>query len=498
MENHNSSNVFFGKEHSEDRQKKGQELSLNPKFDLDRFNNAEGGITKNDIQAEAKKLVQQSQEAINADRFPVDVFPLRIQNAINATNASLNYPIDFISASMLYAVSVATGNSHKVEIKKSWQESAVLYMAIVGRAGTNKSHPLSFAIQPIVEHDKKTYKDYEHKKQEFDYASSLTKKERDQQGIDDPIKPVWNKCLLSDFTPEALAEVHKFNRRGIGVYADELISWIKNLNRYNNGSEEQFWLSVFSGKPINIDRKSGDPVFIPSPFISVAGTIQNGVLNELAKNRTENGFLDRILFVVPDNVKKTCWSETDLDPLVLDNWHTVISNILNIEIEYDDTGNPKPKILKFTPEAKLVLFFWQKKNTDQCNEADDEVLSGIYSKLEIYASRLALILEMMRFACDGIPLESISLESIQGALKLVEYFKRSALKVNEIISNRNPRNILPEDKQALYKALPQSFKTSEGVEISTTLGMPERTFKNFIKDQNLFKNLKYGEYEKLF
>lgn len=472
-------------------------MKVQPKFDLDRFKNTQGGITSNDLKAEIVQLSQQAENAINADRFPVDVFPDKIQSAINATNASLNYPIDFISASMLYAVSVATGNSHKVEIKKSWQESAVLYMAIVGRAGTNKSHPLSFAIQPIVEHDKKTYKEYEDKRKEYDYASSLTKKEQDQQGIDDPIKPVWNKCLLSDFTPEALAEVHKFNRRGIGVYADELISWIKNLNRYNNGSEEQFWLSVFSGKPINIDRKSGEPVFIPSPFVSVAGTIQNGVLNELAKNRTENGFLDRILFVIPDNVKKNCWSETDLDPLVLDNWHTVIYNLLNIEVEYDDTGNPKPKILKFTPEAKRALFDWQKKNTDLCNDSEDEVLSGIYSKLEIYASRLALILEMMRFACDGIPLESISLESTQGALKLVEYFKISALKVNEIISNKNPKNMLPEDKQTLYKALPQSFKTSEGVEISESLGIPDRTFKRFIKNQDFFSNIKHGEYEKL-
>ena len=67
----------------------------------------------------------------------------------------------------------------------------------------------------------------------------------------------------------------------------------------------EFWLSVWSGKPINIDRKTGEPVFIPLPFISVCGTIQNGILNELAKDsRTQNGFIDRILFVMPDNLEK--------------------------------------------------------------------------------------------------------------------------------------------------------------------------------------------------
>ena len=67
---------------------------------------------------------------------------------------------------------------------------------------------------------------------------------------------------------EALAEVHKFNKRGIGVYADELAGWFKNFNRYNKGSEMEFWLSQWSSKPINIDRKTGEPVFIPYLYFS--------------------------------------------------------------------------------------------------------------------------------------------------------------------------------------------------------------------------------------
>ena len=116
--------------------------------------------------------------------------------------------------------------------------------------------------------------------------------------------PIWEQLLVTDFTPEALIEVHKFNKNGIGVYADELASWFKNFNRYNSGSEEQFWLSVWSGKPIRINRKTSEPIFISLPFISVIGTIQPAVLKELAKDRTENGFMDRILFVIPDDLKK--------------------------------------------------------------------------------------------------------------------------------------------------------------------------------------------------
>ena len=452
-----------------------------------------------DIKAEDEQLLKQGNEIQERkiNRFPVEVFPLPVQQIITATNENLNFPIDFIGASMLYAASVAVGNTHSVEVKKGFQQSAVLYIAIVARAGTTKSHPLSFAVQPIIEQDKRTYRQYEQQRQEYEQASRLSKKERQDQAIDEPIKPVWQKFLLSDFTPEALAEVHKFNKRGIGVYVDELAGWFKNFNRYNKGSEMEFWLSQWSGKPINIDRKTGEPVFIPLPFISVAGTIQKGILNELAKDsRTQNGFIDRILFVIPDKIQKEYWSETDLAPVVSENWERIVSNLLSLSVSNDDTLNPRPEVLKFTPEAKKILFEWQKANTDQSNKAESEALSGIFSKMDMYVLRLALILEMLRYACNESDKQAVSIEAVQGAVKLVEYFKNSAVKVNSILTNTSPLDKHPADKQALYKALPDTFTTETGLQIAEGLGVAERTFKYFLNEKELFIRISRGEYEK--
>lgn len=475
-------------------------MELKTNFEFDKYGiGVESNISPTEILKHANGTIQQGNEIQErkTNRFPVEVFPLPIQQIITATNENLNFPIDFIGASLLYAVSVAVGNTHSVEVKKGFQQSAVLYLAIVGRAGTTKSHPLSFALQPIVEQDKRTYRQYEQQRQEYEKAVSLSKKERKQQAIAEPIKPIWQKFLLSDFTPEALAEVHKFNKRGIGVYVDELAGWFKNFNRYNKGSEMEFWLSQWSGKPINIDRKTGEPVFIPLPFISVAGTIQKGILNELAKeSRTQNGFIDRILFVIPDNIQKEYWSETDLPPVVSENWESIISNLLNLSVTNDDTLNPSPKVLKFTPEAKKVLFEWQKVNTDQSNEAESEALSGIFSKMDMYVLRLALILEMMRYACNESDKQAVSIEAVHGAVKLVEYFKNSAVKVNSILSNASPLDKHPTDKQNLYKALPDTFTTETGLQIAEGLGVAERTFKYFLNEKELFTRISRGEYEK--
>ncbi|WZL89766.1 DUF3987 domain-containing protein [Salinimicrobium sp. 3283s] len=443
------------------------------------------------------KRVTAVEKEIKKNPFPVEVFPKAVQEIITATNRSLNYPTDFIGASMLYAVSVAVGNTHKIH-NGVFEQTAVLYLSIVGRAGTNKSHPLTFALKPIEERDKQRFKGYQELKQEYDLVSSLNKKEREAQGYDEPVQPIWEQHLITDFTPEALTDVHKFNKRGIGVYADELASWFKNFNRYNKGSEEQFWLSVWSGKPLRINRKTSEPIYIPEPFISVAGTIQPGVLNELAKDRTENGFLDRILFVIPDDLKKEYWSENQLDEVIIQNWNAVINNLLDLDLEQDENLNPKPTVLKFTPEAKQLLFEWQKTVTDLSNKADNEALSGIYAKFEQYALRLALNLELLRYACGESNKQAVTVEAVKGALKLVEYFKNSALKVHTILTNTSPVDKLPGDKKNLYNALPEEFTTSEGLELANDFGIAERTYKRLLANRELFNNHKRGEYEKRF
>jgi hypothetical protein len=77
--------------------------------------------------------------------------------------------------------------------------------------------------------------------------------------------------------------------------------------------------------------------------------------------------------------------------------------------------------------------------------------------MDMYVLRLALILEMMRYACNESDKQAISIEAVLGAIKLVEYFKSSAVKVNSILSNASPLDKHPADKQALYNALPDTF-----------------------------------------
>lgn len=433
---------------------------------------------------------------VKVKSFPVDAFPEVIQQIIIETNRCLNFPIDFIGASLLCTAGIAVGNTHKVQVKKTWYENPVMYLALVGKSGTTKSHPLSFALEPIYSHDRKSYKDYLEQKSEYDYINSLSKKEKEETGIGEVEKPVLKKNLVSDITPESLAEVHKFNIRGIGLHADELASWVRNFDRYNNGSEEQFWLSTWSGKTITIDRKSSEPILIASPAISVVGTIQTGILKELSGNdKSQNGFIDRILFAYPGHFEKEYWSEEEVNELTIENWHKIISRILELPVPLDEAGNPRPEILSLNPEAKKLYVEWYNQNIDLSKTTEDEAKAGLFAKLSQYTLRFSLILELLYWSCGESERTAVGVKAISGAIELAEYFRSTALKVHEILSN--PLEQLPENKQKLYAALPETFTTAEGHQLAESFKISERTYKRFLKDKKFFRWLKQGNYLKL-
>ncbi|WP_300704537.1 DUF3987 domain-containing protein [Bacteroides sp.] len=436
------------------------------------------------------------------DSFPISVFPKPIREIISETKACLNYPTDYIASAICFTLSVGIGNNFVAKVKEGWDERAILYMAIIGRSGVNKSHPLSFAMQPLFELDMNSSVKYQKERKEYDrllFASRKEKGSKEEKEL--PVEPVLKKFIVSDITPERLITIHQDNKRGICLYVDELMSWLKNFNRYNSGSEEQFWLSVFSGKPIILDRQGNkSSAFIKHSFISVIGTIQKGLLKELAKGeRTENGFIDRILFVFPPNLKKEYWNECELSTHIAPLWESIIRKLTDIQCTTGENGELIPSKLAFSTEARSLLYKWQHMNTDLCNTESDDILVGVYSKLDIYIIRFSLILQLARWACDEAERMEIDQTSVEGAIAIVEYFRNSAKRVQEITNSSASLEQLPTDKSNLYNALPMEFTTGEGIKIAQKLNISADAFKRFLADKKgkLFENVSHGAYKKM-
>ncbi|SIQ98433.1 Primase C terminal 1 (PriCT-1) [Chryseobacterium sp. RU37D] len=486
-------------------------INITSEFDLPEFKSTihsayktnEFGIAHNDFEfwdVENEGEPSEGFQKTKKNPFPIEVFPEKIQNIITELKNTMTYPVDYTAASMMYAVSVAIGLSCKVKFKEGWVDSAILYMAIVGKAGTNKSHPLTFATEPLRKIDEEAYKKYLSEKAEYKFIEALTKKEKAAKQSELMEEPFWKQFLISDFTFEALVDVLSKNKNTIGVCVDELTTWFKDFNRYNNGSEEEKWLSAWSGKSITVNRKTAGNYLIPNPFISVIGTIQNSVLAELAKGRIGNGFLHRFLFAFPDDQDKEKWSKNHLDKKYIKEWENIIAKVLELH-------NNEGFILECSPEAENYLMDWQHQSTDYLNKIDDEILISIYNKLETYAVRLSLLMEVFYYACGESDLMGISLRSTEAAIKLVTYFSQTALKVHSVISkpdnSSDEKNdsatkiILTEVQQNVFNALPEEFQNKEAAKIALENGMSGSSFQRFVKDERLFTKIKHGIFRKI-
>ena len=420
--------------------------------------------------------------------FPIDVFPKIIQEVAYEAYNKFQFSLDYLGAGILAAISSSIGNSLKVNVKNGWNEKANLFTVIVGRPGDSKSHALNFCFRPI--HIKENLLFSEYSKLLIEYEDELKTDVKTKLR-----RPLLNKYLISDFTPEALILHHSNNKRGLYIYVDELNAWIKNFNRYNSSGEAETYLSLWSGTTISIDRASGKSLRIEDPFIGVIGSTQISVLKSFAKDgRSSNGFMDRLLFVYPDTQKTLKWNINKVDERILENYFSIISNLIETSIEQEE-----PLLVPIEESAKKYLFDWQN------NRPEDylfEYERSIEIKLQQYVIRFALILQSIHDTANESSINKIEIFAIKGGIKLFHYFYNNAIKVRQEIIKKAYIDTLTVLQKTILNELPNAFKTGEGLKIACKKindkpRISQRQFKTYLADRKLFKKVSHGNYEKL-
>ena len=224
---------------------------------------------------------------------------------------------------------------------------------------------------------------------------------------------------------------------------------------------------AWSGKPLSKNRASGEANRVKNPFISVGGTIQPKILYKLSKGDfMDNGFMDRILFCWPDNLKPNPISDYQIKEKSLSNYHQIINRLLS--------NTEQGVVIQFNPNARKEYIEWHNTiNLPAISEATD--LEGAFSKFNIYVARFALLLEGLKYGCGLSDLSCVTHDSVKGAIALAAYFKANTEKVYRKLFFGSPLDMLPEKDRHLFSVLPNQFQTSEFLEFASGLGIPKRT-----------------------
>ena len=82
--------------------------------------------------------------------FPLEVFPKPFQSYLMECHERLDSIIDYMGCSLLWTISLLTGNLFSIKVKNGWYETPVVWFSLVGRAGVGKTPSIRRILYPLI------------------------------------------------------------------------------------------------------------------------------------------------------------------------------------------------------------------------------------------------------------------------------------------------------------------------------------------------------------
>jgi hypothetical protein len=221
-------------------------------------------------------------------------------------------------------------------------------------------------------------------------------------------------------------------------------------------------------------------------------------LDKLSKNDcAENGFIDRVLWVMPQDLPITQWTNKSIDPQLEDAYIKTIEKLYQLPTSIEN-GKVTPHTLEFTQEAKDRLIEWRNgSHWEELNNKQGETIATALGKFDIMVLRFSLILQMMYWATGELPMDNVGLRAVEGAILLTDYFKENTERMQQFVFKKDVRLTMSKLQRKVYDSLPKSFARRVGVEIAVRHGMSRDQLKRFVARKEFFSKEGLGEYKKI-
>ena len=391
------------------------------------------------------EVVEFPDRIVETQPFPTEAYPEPVASFIRCAAKAIGCSPAFVGCPLLAAFASLIGNTRQVELKRGWTEPSIIWTVIVGDSGTLKSPAFRLVMKPLHEMQFKAMKEHAEAVRDFkaemiryEHACHKWKKSGAGDPPHEPAPPPEPRLIVSDTTFEALAPILQNNWRGLLLACDELASWVNSFDRYakGQGADEGRWLSVHAGDALIVDRKTGPikTIVVPRASISIAGGIQPETLARvLGRQHRETGLAARLLMVMPSEPIKR-WRDDDIPPELEAQIADIMDKLRELQPQQTIEG-PEPITLRLTPEAKtLWVEFYNSNASEQAKLARD--LSAVWSKLEGYAARLALVIHCLRQACEDRSVDRLDFVdeiSMAAGIKLSRWFGAEARRIYGLV-----------------------------------------------------------------
>lgn len=395
-----------------------------------------------------------------ACRLPLEAFPGTVRDMVEAVQDTYRQPPDLIAACALGALSIATRNRFRVEIKRDHRTHTNLFLMGSLPPGAGKTPVMKAFSKPLEDWQREARPAWEREMSGWKRRAAIVESrikgirrkcekmdagdldlmsfERDIRALEEELgpEPPMPCAFTSDATSEALARIMAGNGGCASVLSSEgrkMLSVAKG--RYTEGGDLDLWLAGHAGDFCRIDRRGSEPVEIAHPTLAALLLTQPDSLQELGAlpAMRESGFLARWLYVCPEAIPSK-YNVESVPEATARAWGALVRRIMDYKPAQGPDGEPMPHLLKMTTEA---LTLWTSFHDETHRRLADgretmpPILQGWESKLPDHIARLSGLVRIVKHIDTGEPLHEITGEDVETALSFIPALRSHAARAVE-------------------------------------------------------------------
>lgn len=376
--------------------------------------------------------------------FDIELIPAgAARDMVEALSGMLLQDASWAALPLLTAASSLTAPLYRLEIKPGWRPPALVWSALLGNSGTNKSQPIEVIYRPFVKANRRLIEqwcidDEAYAKSKALQEAKLKAAARSQEAWKEEAEsdeaplapPKLNRLVLGDMTLEAAAQILADSDRLVWPL-DELSTLHGTCNRYSKGGADvDRLLSLYNALDFTIERRTRKrTTIVQNPIVGITGGDQPlSFLQGFGEGMMAKGLPARFMMTYPNRRQKT-WTENGISQDVEAHWEWLFDRMLAVPC--DPEGGWK-KLLP-SPGAKALFIEWYNAHNALTVGVSGHVLAS-HSKIEELPLRLAPVLHFIKAASAGRSVSSeISTETMREAIQIAWWQRRETERIYSLI-----------------------------------------------------------------
>lgn len=235
-------------------------------------------------------------------------------------------------------------------------------------------------------------------------------------------------------TTERLEQLLVDNNEKMAVVTDEGGIFEVMAGLYNNGKANMdIYMQGYSGNPVRSDRASRS-AHLRNPLLTFGIAIQPKVLQGLSRGSKQafrgTGLLSRFLYYQCESQRgqRFFGKQVQMDNDIKDRYHNRIKELLDIDVDYDEFGNPEPTKLYLDDEARdLWINFYDEVESKLAPGGEFDQIADWAGKLSGNTLRVAGLYHVLERGLDDVVINAETMQKVLSLMQVLIPHAKSAL-----------------------------------------------------------------------